>query len=222
VFQLGDKLGFNLKAPDEIGVAGVFGENDLDDDLAVNERLPGAVNSAERALADLLDQLVALEGGQRWGAHVFASFQQLGYEHLWKVHSGAWMCQPASDNSNYTTSHKIIQLGLRPGKVLSTPVCSPSSTSFRRPRYQAGTAPVSQGRIILMGIAASPHTGERHSFASLDALFKFLEDQKRQANHHRCWRRRRLNHIQQQRRPNRSPLISPQAIVSARFMVARD
>ena len=59
MFQLGDEPGFDLKAPDEIGLIGVLGENDFDGHFTVNHRLVSAIDRAKGACANLLTQFIA-------------------------------------------------------------------------------------------------------------------------------------------------------------------
>jgi hypothetical protein len=59
MLESGDELRFDLKTPDEIGVVGVFGENDLDGDLAVYHGLARSIDRAKGAGANLLMQFIA-------------------------------------------------------------------------------------------------------------------------------------------------------------------
>ncbi len=62
VFQLGDQLGFRLKAADEIGLVGELGLNDLYCDFPFDEMLPGKVNSAIGSFTDGLQEIISLDG----------------------------------------------------------------------------------------------------------------------------------------------------------------
>jgi hypothetical protein len=61
VLQPRDQLGLGLEAPDELGVIGIFREDDFDGNLAADQRLGGAIDGAKAARADTRAQLLTLD-----------------------------------------------------------------------------------------------------------------------------------------------------------------